>query len=127
LSTYSGKQNKGDSAPHGTSPDTALDAYGRRPAEKRVSIPLYAAGAVAQISSLMAVAYQIADPVWTFAWFTILLTLIGMGTSYTLRRIGAPVRLMKMGGLLLAVIFIYALRNGGVFGAIVHAEVLGSQ
>lgn len=101
--------------------------YGRRAAEKNVSIPLYVGGAAAQISSLMAVAYQIADPAWTFAWFTILLTLIGLGTSYTLRKIGAPVRLMKMGGVLLAVVFIYALRNGGVFGAIVPAEILGSQ
>ena len=101
--------------------------YGRRAAEKNVSIPLYVGGAMAQISSLMAVAYQIADPAWTFAWFTIFLTLIGLGTSYTLRKIGAPVRLMKMGGVLLAVVFIYALRNGGVFGAIVPAEILGSQ
>ncbi len=127
MSIYSGKPNNRDSASHSSRFDTTLDAYGRRPAEKHVSIPLYVAGAIAQITSLMAVAYQIADPVWTFAWFTILLTLIGLGTSYTLRRIGAPVRLMKMGGVLLGVIFIYALRNGGVFGAIVPAEVLGSQ
>ncbi len=127
MSTYSGKPNNRDTAAHTARPEAALDAYGRRPAEKHVSIPLYVGGAIAQISSLMAVAYQIADPVWAFAWFTILFTLIGLGTSYTLRRIGAPVRLMKMGGVLLAVIFIYALRNGGVFGAIVPAEVLGSQ
>jgi transglutaminase-like putative cysteine protease len=127
LSIYSEKQNKRDGTSQRSNPETVLDAYGRKPAEKYVSIPLYVGGAIAQISSLMAVAYQIADPTWTFAWFTILLSLIGLGTSYTLRRIGAPVRLMKMGGILLAVIFIYALRNGGVFGAIVPAEVLGSQ
>lgn len=100
---------------------------GRRPAEQSVSIPLYVGGAVAQIAGLMAVAYQVSDVNWTFAWFTILLTLIGMGTSYTLRRIGAPTRLLKLGALLLGAVFIYALRSGGIFGAIVPAEALGSQ
>ncbi|MBC8104522.1 MAG: transglutaminase domain-containing protein [Cytophagales bacterium] len=117
MSTYFGKPNNRDTT----------DASARRPAEKYVSVPLYIGGAITQIAGLMAVAYQIADPAWTFAWFTILLTILGLGTSYTLRRVGAPTRLVKMGGALLAVVFIYALRNGGVFGAIVPAEVLGSQ
>lgn len=91
----------------------------------RISIPLYIAGAAAQISGLAAVSYQLAEP--GFAYFTVTLTLIGMAVSYHLRRIGTPARLIRAGTLLLGLIFLYAFRGAGFFGAIVPAEAQGSQ
>lgn len=94
-------------------------------ARRQVSVPLYVAGAVAQIAGLAAVSYQIAEP--GFAYFTILLTLIGMAVSFYLRLIGTPPRLIRSGTLLLGLIFLYALRGAGFFGAIVPPEAQGSQ
>jgi hypothetical protein len=92
---------------------------------REVSIPLYVAACIAQIAGFCAVAYQIAQP--AFAYFTIILTIIGMFVSYQLRRLGTPARLIKSGTLLLGLVFLYALRGAGVFGAIVPVEAQGSQ
>lgn len=90
-----------------------------------VSVPLYVAGAIVQVSGLAAVSYQLGEA--SFAYFTIVLTLIGMMVSFQLRRIGTHPRLIKSGTLLLGLVFLYALRGAGFFGQIVPVEARGSQ
>ena len=89
------------------------------------SIALYVAGAVTQISGLLAAAYQIAEP--SFAYFTITLTIIGMAAAYLARRIGVSSRSLRGGAIVLGLVFLSALRGAGLFGAIVPPEVQGSQ
>lgn len=98
----------------------------REPARSgEISIPLYVAGGVVLLSALAVVAYQIAEP--AFGYFTFLLTIVGLFVSYNLRRIGTSPRLIFMGTLFLGLIFLYALRGAGVFGAIIPIEIQGSQ
>jgi len=96
-----------------------------RDENRPISIPLYVAAGAVQISALVAVAYQVAEP--AFAYFTIILTILGLIVSYNLRRIGTSPRLIFMGTLVLGLVFLYALRGAGVFGAIIPLEVQGSQ
>lgn len=91
----------------------------------QISVALYVAGAIVQIAGLAAVSYQLGEA--SFAYFTIVLTLIGMSVSFQLRRLGTHPRLIKSGTLLLGLVFLYALRGAGFFGQIVPAEVRGSQ
>jgi hypothetical protein len=127
LSTFFGKAT--EFLRGGASSPTEESANGGPPpaneGPREVSIPLYVAAAIAQIAGFCSVAYQIAQP--AFAYFTIILTIIGMFVSYQLRRLGTPARLIKSGTLLLGLVFLYALRGAGVFGAIVPIEAQGSQ
>ncbi|GAB4455845.1 MAG: hypothetical protein OHK0029_12620 [Armatimonadaceae bacterium] len=120
MSTFFGKLNKSEQ----TKPSSGGDAESNDETFP-VSIPLYVAGGAVQISALVAVAYQVAEP--AFAYFTIALTILGMVVSYNLRRIGISSRLIFAGTILLGLIFLYALRGAGVFGAIIPLEVQGSQ
>jgi transglutaminase-like putative cysteine protease len=113
LSTFFGKRNNGDSRPG--------DATG----DGEISVPLYVAGGVVLLSALAVVAYQVSEP--AFAYFTFILTVVGLFVSYHLRRIGTSPRLILVGTALLGLIFVYALRGAGVFGAILPLEIQGSQ
>ena len=93
--------------------------------QKNISIPLYVGGAVAQLAGLTAVAYQLSEP--SFAYFTMLLTLVGLTCSYFLRRYGGFVRLIQGGAILVALVFVAALRGVGPFQNLVPFEAQGSQ
>jgi transglutaminase-like putative cysteine protease len=95
------------------------------PDARNPSLLLYIAGAAAQIAGLAAVSYQLGEP--TFAYFTVVLTLVGAAVSYQLRRLGTNPRLIKSGALLLGLVFLYAYRAAGLFGSIVPVEAQGSQ
>ena len=98
----------------------AQNAHGTAP-----SVALYIAGALTQISGLIAASYQIAET--SFAYFTITLTLVGMATAYFARRVGVSPRFLRGGALLLGLVFLLALRGAGLFGAMVPVESQGSQ
>ena len=85
-----------------------------------VSIALYVAGAVVQISGLAAVSFQLG--VNSFATFTIGLTLIGTLFSYVLRRAGIRANVLKIGVVALAIVFIYALRRATIFGLLLSDD-----
>ncbi|MBC8139043.1 MAG: DUF4129 domain-containing protein [Fibrella sp.] len=103
----------------------ALSISGGQPGHKDISIPLYIGGAVAQLAGLTAVAYQLTEP--SFAYFTMLLTLVGLTCSYFLRRYGSSPRLIQVGAALVALMFIAALRGVGPFQNLVPFEAQGSQ
>lgn len=100
-------------------------ASGAQPGQKNISIPLYVGGALAQLSGLTAVAYQLTEP--SFAYFTMLLTLVGLTCSYFLRRYGSSPRLIQIGAAFVALVFIAALRGVGPFQNLVPFEAQGSQ
>ncbi len=89
------------------------------------SVALYAAGAATQISGLMAAAYQIAEP--SFTYFTVTLTIIGVAVAYFARRMGVSSRALRGGAILLGLVFLSALRGAGLFGTLVPPESHGSQ
>ncbi len=93
--------------------------------QRNISIPLYVGGAVAQLAGLTAVAYQLTEP--SFAFFTMLLTVIGLTCAYFLRRYGSSPRLIQSGAALVALVFIGALRGVGPFQNLVPFEAQGSQ
>lgn len=103
----------------------ALPTDGGQPGQKNISIPLYVGGALAQLSGLTAVAYQLTEP--SFAYFTMLLTIVGLICSYFLRRYGTSPRLIQGGAALVALVFIAALRGVGPFQNLVPFEAQGSQ
>ncbi len=90
-----------------------------------ISIPLYVAGAVAQLAGLTALAFQLSEP--TFAYFTMLLTLIGLTCAYFLRRFGGSSRLLQGGAAIVTLAFLAALRGVGPFQNLVPFEAQGSQ
>jgi hypothetical protein len=92
----------------------------RRGQPQPVSIALYLACLVVQISGLAAVAFQLLEP--RFTQFTLGLTLIGTLTSFTMRRLGIGVRTVKFWSLLLLFIFFCAIRRVGIFGSILPLE-----
>ncbi|MDX1931873.1 MAG: transglutaminase domain-containing protein [Capsulimonadales bacterium] len=102
------------------------ESKGPRPQEARpASLPLYLAGAAAQIAGLSAVAYQVAEP--AFAYFTILLTIIGASTAFFLRKQGASPRFMQFGIVLVGLVFLYAIRGSGLFALIMPQEARAMQ
>ena len=96
-----------------------------RAGQKDISIPLYVGGAVAQLAGLAAVAYQLTDP--AFAYFTMMLTVVGLTCAYFLRRHGSSSGLIQGGAVLVALVFVAALRGVGPFQNLVPFEAQGSQ
>ena len=117
MNTFFGKATKGV--------EKALNGGAERPQPVSPSIPLYVAGAIAQIAGLAAVAFQVGEP--NFAAFTIGMTMVGAFISFQLRRYGVPSRLLKSGTVLLGVIFLSALRGSGLFGNLLPVESTGTQ
>ncbi len=107
-----------------TNPSAPAASMGQ-PEQKNISIPLYVGGAVAQLSGLTAVAYQLTEA--SFAYFTMLLTMTGLICSYFLRRNGSSPRLILIGAALVALPFFTALRGVGPFQHLVPFEAQGSQ
>ncbi|MBC8141100.1 MAG: hypothetical protein H7Y38_06635, partial [Armatimonadetes bacterium] len=104
-------------------PDAARVSPGNNPGN--ISIPLYVAGAVAQLAGLTALAFQLTEP--TFAYFTMLLTVIGLTCAYFLRRFGGSSRLLQGGAAIVTLAFLAALRGVGPFQNLVPFEAQGSQ
>ena len=90
-----------------------------------VSIPLYVGGWVVLLSGILAVAQHMGEP--TFTQFSVLLSTVGVTTSYFLRRLGVPSRWIKIGGLVLCAVFLVALSGQGPFGNILPVEAQASQ
>jgi transglutaminase-like putative cysteine protease len=87
---------------------------------------LYVAAMLAQLTGLTAVRFQLSDP--TFAFVTMFLTIAGFLTSFLLRRRGISATYLKAGVLVLALVFLYAIRGQGTFAAIAPAEAtMGSE
>ncbi len=89
-----------------------------------VSLALYAAGLVVLLSGILAVAYQMADT--TFTTYMLVLTVLGVTTSYLLRVLGVPPRWIKVGALGLCLLLLLTLRGDSAFGNIVPEEARGS-
>ena len=89
------------------------------------SLPLYLAGAAAQIAGLSAVANQVSEPL--FGWFTILLTLIGAATAFILRGRGKTPPFLQVGIVAVGIVLMFALRGSGLFAGIIPLESQGSQ
>ena len=105
---------------YGKTPDASASTE-----QKNISIPLYVGGAVAQLAGLTAIAYQLSEP--TFAYFTMLLTVVGLTCAYFLRRFGGSSRLIQGGAAVVALVFIGAVRGVGPFQNLVPYEAQGSQ
>lgn len=125
MSIFFGKRNNVSEGKTDSPENPEASDKAPQPDNRNVSIPLYVAGGVVQLSALTAVAYQISEP--AFAYFTFILTILGLVVSYHLRCIGTSPRLIFMGTLFLGAIFLFALRGSGVFGAIIPLEIQGSQ
>lgn len=95
------------------------------PSHRDISIPLYVGGAVAQLSGLAAVAFQLSEP--SFAYFTMLLSVVGLVCSYFLRRFGSPRKLIQGGAVAVLLVFVGVIRGIGPFQTMVPFEAQGSQ
>lgn len=85
------------------------------------SVALYVGGLVVLLAGVFAVAYQMAEA--RFTVFTVTLTLLGVVTSYQIRRrLGAPRRWIEIGAVGVFVVFLYTLRGVPPFEALLPAE-----
>ena len=100
-------------------------AGGSEPEERDVSLPLYVSACVVQLAALVAVGYQ--SDSTNFTYFTIVMTLLGFATSFYLRKFGVPSETVKVGAIVLALLFLYGLRSLGFLGLSSLQQVGSSQ
>lgn len=89
------------------------------------SVPLYLAGLLVQVCSLLIVARQLGD--MRFGYFAVALSLLGAAVAYYLRLRQAPKRYIQYGVLIVGAIFLMGFRGLGVFGELLPYEAQGSQ
>ena len=90
-----------------------------------ISIPLYVAGLIVQVASLVVVARQVGE--MRFAYFGIALAIVGASVAYVLRLRNTPKRYIQYGVLLVGAMFFMVFRGVGVFAELLPYEAQGSQ